>query len=228
MSSCQSVHSLTGQFCLGLDASLFELKISIKEEVQQARMMLLKIPIYCEWRRWRRGATLRYRSELCTYFPLFSAYQKLKNSSEMVAWILSEHKLMGSILSQWLCRKEHQMQREMLEEQKMQRIWCQSTTGIRPLPKLQDTLTSHRWQRPRWSSPWHSDTVCEWRCERNRAKKGRREYVQCRKEFRSGEKEHSSNSFCLVKKKKKRDLKGQYFIQLLHSKDEIWVVLNPF
>lgn len=109
----------TGWFCLGLDASLFELKISIKEEVQQARMMLLKLPIYWEWRRGGREATLRYHSEKHTYFPLFSAYQKLKNSSEMAAWILSEHKQMGSILSQWLYRKKHQIQGEVLEEQQM-------------------------------------------------------------------------------------------------------------
>lgn len=109
----------TGWFCLGLDASLFELKIIIKEGVQQARMMLLKLPINCEWRRGGREAILWYHSEIHTYFPLFSAYQELMVSSEMTAWILSEQKLMGSILFQWLCRKEHQRQREVLEEQQI-------------------------------------------------------------------------------------------------------------
>lgn len=76
----------TGWFCPGLDASLFELKIIIKEGVQQARMMLLKLPINCEWRRGGREAILWYHSEIHMYFPLFSAYQELMVSSEMIGF----------------------------------------------------------------------------------------------------------------------------------------------
>lgn len=62
----------------------------------------------------------------------------------MAAWILSEHKLMGSISSQKLYREEHQIQKEVLEEQQMcRRFGANTTMGITPLPKLQVTVTSH-------------------------------------------------------------------------------------
>lgn len=139
----------TGWFCLGLEASLFELKISVKEEVQQARTMLLKLHIYCEWRRGGREEPLWYHSEIHTYFPLFSAYQKLKNSSEMTARILTEHRLMGSILSQWLWRCKGNCWKSSRCAEDLVSIRHRHHT----ITKLQVTLTSHRWQRPRRSSP---------------------------------------------------------------------------
>lgn len=120
---------------------------------------------------------------------MFAVYQKFKNCSEMASWLLPESKSIGSPLSHWWCRKAHQPQKEALEEQQT----CggpgaNSTAGIAPPPKLQVSsirLISKRRQRPRRSSPWHGDTACEWRCEKNR-QKGGRYYVQCGKKHRSG------------------------------------------
>lgn len=98
---------LTTCWCyLGLDVSLFELKISITSFPYQERSAAGRNDVTeappstvseAEEEEKQPYDIAQKSAHILCYF---SAYQKLKNSSEMAAWILSEHKLMGSILSQ--------------------------------------------------------------------------------------------------------------------------------